>query len=194
MNEANAELLDSDLLRDAEATNQRPALVERPTEEGAELTTMTRLPPITPPPPMTTTMVPPALPASFRPPAPSPAPQVALEAVALHFPHEPAASAKPSWLKALLTPTVPPAATGQTATLPMIRPTTAGAVLASLGLVFALLALVTGLRGTPDTSVAPVVAAAIVLARALVTLGAGALSFLLFRSAERLLVSPDQAR
>jgi hypothetical protein len=180
MTEVNAELLDSDLLRDAEATNQRPALVD-----GDELKT-TRLPPPTPP-PMTTTMMPPPMPASFRPSAPAPA--MPLEAVSLDFPRQPVATGKPSWLKALLTPTVPPPATTGHGAVATIRPDTAGAVLAGLGLVFALVALVTGLRGAPDASLAPVVAAAVVLARALITLGAGALSFLLFRSAERLLVS-----
>jgi len=187
MTEANAEFLDSDLLRDAEATNQRPALVE-----GDELKT-TRLPPLTPPPPMTTTMMPPPMAAPFRPSSPSPAPTMPLEAVSLSFPREPVATGKPSWLKALLTPTAPPPApTREGAALAPIHPSTAGAVLAGLGLVFALLALITGLRGAPDTSVAPVVAAAVVLARALITLGAGALSFLLFRSAERMLVAPSE--
>jgi hypothetical protein len=185
MTEVNAELLDSDLLRDAEATNQRPALVD-----GDELKT-TRLPPLTPPPPpMTTTMMPPPMPASFRPSAPAPA--MPLEAVSLDFPRPPVATGKPSWLKALLTPTVPPPATTGNGAVAKIRPDTAGAVLAGLGLVFALVALVTGLRGAPDGSLAPVVAAAVVIARALVTLGAGALSFLLFRSAERLLVAPSE--
>jgi hypothetical protein len=189
MTEVNAELLDSDLLRDAEATNQRPALVESAVE-GDELKT-TRLPPLTPPPPpMTTTMMPPPMPPPFRPSAP--APTLPLEAVALDFPREPVAPGKPSWLKALLTPTVPPPSPTRAGTgLAPVRSDTAGAVLAGLGLVFALLALVTGLRGIPDASVAPVVAAAVVLARALVTLGAGALSFMLFRSAERLLVGPS---
>jgi uncharacterized MAPEG superfamily protein len=58
-----------------------------------------------------------------------------------------------------------------------------------MGAIFAVVALVTGLRGVPsDTTVAPVVAAAYVIARALVALGAGALSFAMFRQAERLLV------
>ena len=60
-----------------------------------------------------------------------------------------------------------------------------------LGLVFALFAMVTGLRGAPTDPVAPVVAAALVVARAIVTVGAGALSFAMFRQAERLLVRPS---
>jgi hypothetical protein len=65
---------------------------------------------------------------------------------------------------------------------------TAGAVFAALGLVFALVALVTGLRGAPSEPIAPAVAACLVIARAFVALGAGALSFAMFRQAERLLV------
>ncbi len=54
---------------------------------------------------------------------------------------------------------------------------------------FAVVALVTGMRGAPtEAGIAPVVAAALVLARALVAVGAGALSFAMFLRAERLLV------
>jgi hypothetical protein len=61
-----------------------------------------------------------------------------------------------------------------------------------MGLVFSLVALVTGLRGVPDeTTAAPLVTAAVVIARALVALGAGALSFAMFREAERLLVARE---
>jgi hypothetical protein len=47
---------------------------------------------------------------------------------------------------------------------------------------------VTGLRGAPSEPIAPAVAACLVIARAFVALGAGALSFAMFRQAERLLV------
>jgi hypothetical protein len=58
MEEANSDFLDSDLLRDAEATNQRPAL----SPEGEEVTTSTVLPPPSPHPPPVA-HVPPPLPA-----------------------------------------------------------------------------------------------------------------------------------
>ena len=64
----------------------------------------------------------------------------------------------------------------------------AGAGFVGLALAFAFVAMVTGLRGAPDDpSIAPVVAAALVLSHALVALGAGAFSFGLLRMAERLL-------
>jgi len=188
---ANAELLDSDLLRDAEATNQRPALVDYPADlpQSDELKTFTRLPPVTPPPPPMTTLMPPPMPASFRPPSLSPA--MPFDGRVRHVPQEALPTGKPSWLAALLTSTLPPPSTTRDPSVRApIRPATAGAVFAALGLVFAILALVTGLRGTPDESIAPAVAAALVIARALVTLGSGALSFVLMRSAERLLVEP----
>lgn len=206
MHEANAELLDSELLRDAEATNQRPALTDSgdhpvpPLPAGDELKTMTRLPAPTPPPPPMTTMMPPPMPippparASSPPmalPAPQPLPMpqpLPIDRGVPHLQADMASTTKPSWLNALLTSTLPPPATVRDPGKYAIRPATAGAIFAALGLVFAVLALVTGLRGTPDDSITPIVSAAIVLSRALITLGAGALSFVLLRSAERLLV------
>jgi hypothetical protein len=65
---------------------------------------------------------------------------------------------------------------------------TAGAVCVGLALAFALVAMITGLRGAPDDpSLVPATAAALVIARALVAIGAGAFSFGLLRMAERLL-------
>jgi hypothetical protein len=183
MLEANAEFLDSGLLNDAEATNQRSAL----SAEGDELKT-TQLPPMTPP-PLATASMPPLPPVTFPPVAP--APSFAIETGTTRYATEPPqATAKPSWLRALLTTTFPPPGTSrnQGAQAP-VSMQTAGTAFAVMGLVFAVVALVTGLRGVPsDPGVAPVVAAAYVIARALVALGAGALSFAMFRQAERLLV------
>jgi hypothetical protein len=185
MSEGNADFLDSGLLTDAEATNQRAAL----SPDGDELKTMTRQPSMTPPaPPMS---MPPLPPVTFPP--LTPAPSFAIEEGTARYHSEfPPGTPKPSWLRALLTTTFPPPATLRT---PGVRAPvsaqTAGTVFALMGLFFAVVALVTGLRGVPsDTSIAPVVAAAYVIARALVALGAGALSFAMFRQAERLLVEP----
>jgi hypothetical protein len=100
----------------------------------------------------------------------------------------PHAHERPSWLRTLLNSTLPAPGTYDANPTAPIRPTTAGVVFAVLGLVFALVALVTGLRGAPSEPIEPVVAAATVLARALLALGAGALSFAMLRQAERLLV------
>jgi hypothetical protein len=189
MSEGNADFLDSGLLHDAEATNQRAAL----SPDGDELKT-TQLPPMTPP-PVPTASMPPLPPVTFPPMAP--APSFAVDDGTTRYRSEaPPASPKPSWLQALLTTTFPPPAHVRHANVASpVSMQTAGAVFAGMGLVFAIVALVTGLRGVPsDTSVAPVVAAAYVIARALVALGAGALSFAMFRQAERLLVRlPPQA-
>jgi hypothetical protein len=190
MSEGNADFLDSGLLHDAEATNQRPAL----SPEGDELKT-TRLPSMTPPPPLATASMPPLPPVTFPPVAP--APSFAIDDGTTRYRSEPPSPAtKPSWLQALLTTTFPPPATVRA---PGVRAPvsmqTAGIVFAGMGLVFAVVALVTGLRGVPsDTTIAPVVAAAYVIARALVALGAGALSFAMFRQAERLLVQEPPSR
>jgi hypothetical protein len=180
MNEANVEFLDPDLLKDAEATNQRPAL----SPDGDELKT-TRLPPLTPPPPAMASM--PPLP-SFPP--PDLAPTFTVSQVTPRYEAEPAPTSKPSWLRALLTSTFPPPSTERTPSPHApVRASTAGTIFAVLGLVFAAVSLVTGLKGAPsEPGVAPIVAAALVIARALVALGAGALSFGMFRQAERLLV------
>jgi hypothetical protein len=192
MNEGQ-EYLDPELLKDAEATNQRPAL----SAEGEELKTTQfagmlasaggPLPSFPPP-----ESSPYAADAAFSAPRPGYAGQPAYAAQAQAQPQAaiaPAARpAKPSWLRALLATMSGPAAEGH-ASKGLINPHVAGIVFASLGLVFAGVALVTGLRGAPsDATMAPAVAAALVLARALVALGAGALSFGMLRQAERLLV------
>jgi hypothetical protein len=209
------EFIDSELLKDADSadsTNQRPALKV----EGEDLKT-TRfngvlpvasgsgpLPSFPAPaeaeyalPAPAYPMPPPTLPreAPMHPsaaPAPAPSSQSA-ETTAprarLHMPPNPP---KPSWLRALLTTS--PSDTERRANAGgLVSPHVAGAIFAALGLLFAGVALITGLRGAPtDWQLSPVVAAALVIARALVALGAGALSFAMLRQAERLLVrTPD---
>ena len=198
MSEANAVFLDSELLNDAEATNQRPSL----SPDGAELKA-TRLPSIMPPPPIHTvgipTLPPVSIPPATRPPSfvhDTGTTQFTTDAPARYASEASAPSAKPSWLQALLTSTFPPpsALPHAGATAPISMPT-AGTVYAGMGLLFAIVALVTGLRGLPNESTeAPIVVAAFVIARTLVALGAGALSFAMFRQAERLLVQHPPQR
>jgi hypothetical protein len=184
MEEAGPEFLDPDLLKDAEATHQRPAL----SPDGDELKT-TRLPPASPPPPAVAAEVP--LP-SFPPPPDAPVFPGTVDVAQPTTERQPTEPpGKPSWLRGLLTTTFPLPDTQRNprADAP-IGANVAGTVFAVLGLVFSLVALVTGLRGAPMDPVAPVVAAAMVLGRAVVAIGAGAISVAMFRAAERLLVRP----
>ena len=196
MNEPSSEFLDPDLLKDAEATNQRPAL----SSDGDELTTTVRPPLTPPPPPPATSVAPPPVMAAEPPlpsfPPPSDLPSFSVSAHAAPLPRPASvppmdAQAKPSWLRSLLTTTFPPPGAAHHANpdAPM-RASTAGVVFAAMGVFFAFVALVCGLRGAPTEIMPPVVAASLVVARALVALGAGALSFALLRQAERLLVQP----
>jgi hypothetical protein len=183
MNEVKSDYLDPDLLKDADAGSPPPL---EPSSEGDELKT-TRRPAISPPP------APPSLrphPASVPPP---PAMTFASTSDSRSRPtSEPPDAAKPSWLRALLTTTFPPPAPARHASTPApITAQTAGTVYAVLGVLFAVVALVTGLRGAPSEALAPSVAACLVIARAIIALGAGALSFAMFRQAERLLVEEN---
>jgi hypothetical protein len=187
MQDQNAELLDSELLKDAESTAQLAAQVAH----GAHAPIVTealetiRLPPATPPPPamyayaahpVGTTSMPP-LPSSFPPPSRVPSMGSA-----------PPAAARPSWLRALLTTTFPPPAAQPDPQTTRMARRTAGAVCVGLALAFAFVAMITGLRGAPDDpTMASAVAASLVMAHTFVALGAGAFSFGLLRMAERLL-------
>ena len=174
MNAETAELLDSDLLKDAEATAQRPALAP-----SDEIQTAVRLPAITPPPPAPATATMPLPAVSFP-------PQSRVPTMPAHRPE--VAASRPSWLQALLATTFPPPAATLDPEAARLARRRAGAGFVGLALAFAFVAMVTGLRGAPDDpSIAPVVAAALVLSHALVALGAGAFSFGLLRMAERLL-------
>jgi len=184
MDEAKTDYLDSELLSDAEGGGPKP-----PDRSGDndELKTVRR-PALGPPP---------SPPASQRP-QPTSLPPASLPSTGegrTRHTSEPAPGVgKPSWLRALLTTTFPPPVAPHPGARPPISAQTAGTVFAVLGLVFALLALVTGLRGAPSEPLAPAVAACLVIARAFVALGAGALSFAMFRQAERLLVDGSPAK
>jgi hypothetical protein len=173
MNEANVEVLDSDLLKDAEKTSQLPSL-----------------PPLAPDAPAEAAAPPPAENLEtykMQPlPAPSPVP-VFEESTTKHRSEPPPPAARPSWIKSLLVTTFPPPGVQPSADQVRLTRRTAGAVFAVLGLAAAVVALVTGLRGAPnDPAIPPTVAAAIILARALIAVGAGTFSFALFRMSERL--------
>ncbi len=174
------------LLKDAESTSQRAAL-DIAASVAEELATI-RLPPATPPPPAhfahlgTGPM--PAMTDAFPPQSRVPS----MDAGATHPRGAHAAAARPSWLQALLTSTFPPAAPGASPEVVQRARRNAAAACVGFALAFALVAMISGLRGAPDDpAMAPAVAAALVVAHALVALGAGAFSFGLLRMAERLL-------
>lgn len=80
-------------------------------------------------------------------------------------------------------------APGITPTADQVRLTkrAAGAVLALLGIAAAVVAMVTGLRGIPQDPATPeTVVVAVLLARALIAVGAGTFSYAMFRMTERL--------
>lgn len=191
MNDANAEMLDSDLLADAESTSQHASLAPL---AGDELKT-TRLPPITPPPPpltaqFVTTSLPP-LASAFPLPSAPPLNHEATTRYRAEAPPAPSVPNRPSWLRGLLATTFPPPAApaalpGAHAQQTVRR--AAGAACIGLALVFALVAMLSAFRGAPaDHTLAPIVAASLVLMHALIALGAGTFSFCLLRMAERLL-------
>lgn len=177
MNADIAEMLDSELLKDAEATAQRPSLAAPPDLPTARMVS------ITPPPPgaypAITGSVPPLPPMSIPPQARVPV----IQQPVAEAPRAP----RPSWIDALLATTFPPPSQSANPEHARAMRRRAGAAFVGLALAFALVAMITGLRGAPDDpSIAPVVAAALVLAHALVAIGAGAFSFGLLRMAERL--------
>lgn len=92
---------------------------------------------------------------------------------------------KPSWFRALLTTTSPPPAPLAVELLAVRRMVAIGCVLAACA--FAIIALVFAFRPAPSLdTMQPVVAATVVLTRALLAIGAGALTYGLLRMAERL--------
>jgi hypothetical protein len=196
MNEAKSDYLDPKLLNDADAAGPPR---EELSGENEELKTIKRAaisptppPPPLPPPPRSTGPRPPPTSVSSPPP-------LSLSSGGeggTHHGSEPAPGVrKPSWLRSLLTTSFPPPSRERLPGVHLpVSAQTAGTAFAVLGLLFAVVALVTGLRGAPSETLAPAVAAALVIARALVALGAGALSFAMFRQAERLLVDAPPAR
>jgi hypothetical protein len=184
MNQVQAEFLDSDLLKDAEATAQRQSL-----SEGGEVRTM-RLESIAPP-PMPVNLVTAALPTLATPAHAPIAPQAALPSLGegtTRYRSEAPLPGRPSWLRALLVSTFPPpSATSPVDDATVVR-RVVGVTCIAVAIVLGLIALVLGLSGAPkDPTLAPPVAAMVVLSRGLFALGAGAFSFGLIRLAERAL-------
>lgn len=178
MDQGNTEFLDPDLLKDAEATAQRPAL-----SASDEPLATAAIPPLAVP------FVPPPVPPAVRASAP---PRAAAdpslgEPTTRYRSELPPASKRPSWLRTLLTTTFPPPAAlpGEQSAAVLRR----RVIVACIGfaIVFAAMALVTAFRAPPpEGALSPVVVAAVVLGRALVAIGAGAFSYGLLRMAERL--------
>jgi hypothetical protein len=102
------------------------------------------------------------------------------------YPSEaPAALPRTSWWRSLIASTISPSATEEAAGRRM------GTFTIGTALVFALTALVVGLRGAPDAA-SPAIAVALVAARGALALGLLAFSYALLRMGERLLASTDR--
>jgi len=147
----------------------------------------TRLPPITPP-PLRPASVPPGVlgsgVASSRN-TPTVPPQAHPLEPTVKFPTDPVRSPKPSWFRSLLTTTSPPPAAESLDPGSVRRTVGVGCVAAACA--FAVVALVFAFRAPPPLgTMPPVVAATVVIAHALLAIGAGALSYGLLRIAERL--------
>lgn len=113
------------------------------------------------------------------------------DSVTIHRSEPPPPAARPSYIKSLLVTSFPPP--GVTPSPDQVRLTkrAVGAVLALLGLAAAVVALVTGLRGIPEDPQTPeTVVVAVLLARALIAVGAGVFSFAMFRMTEKLVTDP----
>lgn len=102
------------------------------------------------------------------------------------YPSEaPAALPRTSWWRSLIASTISPSATEEAASRRM------GTFTIGTALVFALTALVVGLRGSPDAP-SPAIAVAMVVARGALALGLLAFSYALLRMGERLLGTNDR--
>jgi hypothetical protein len=102
------------------------------------------------------------------------------------YPSEaPRALPRTSWWRALIASTMSPTSTEEAAGRRI------GMFTIGSALVFALTALVVGLRGSPDAP-SPAIAVAIVVARGALALGLLAFSFGLLRAGERLLAGADR--
>jgi hypothetical protein len=123
--------------------------------------------------------------------APDPLPRFE-DSVTIHRSEPPPAAApRPSWIKSLLVTSFPPPGVAPSPDQVRLTRRAAGAVLAILGLAAAVVALVTGLRGIPDDPQTPeTVVVAVLLARALIAVGAGTFSFAMFRMTEKLVTDP----
>jgi hypothetical protein len=169
--------------RDSEA-DMPTVMSDMPHTASEDKLLTTRLPPMTPPP--------------MRPPSEPPAAEMATSYAPVSGMYRGDVSLPPqprtSWWKALLTATQPPPSN----TIPV--PATdervvrrrIGATCAGMAIGFVILALALGLRGA-EPAFSPMVAAAMVLARALIAVGFLAFGYGLLRMAERFFVSRSDA-
>jgi hypothetical protein len=189
MDESNIDVvLDPDATSQGEASSQRAAIAASaivPAAAPEDRLPTARLPPIAPPPLRPPSVPPPpppfaasglssrqtpTVPPSGRPMADA-AGRLAIDAVQ---------GPKPSWFRALLTSTSPPPAPADAR-----RTVVLGCVLAACA--FAAIALVFAFRNPPFLeSMQPLVAATVLLTRAMLAIGAGALTYGLLRIAERI--------
>jgi hypothetical protein len=171
MLEEKVEVLDSELLKEADETSRLPSLAPA----GDELRTA-RLSAVANPPASVGRV---AVSAPILPP-PAPLPS---------FSDVPSPSVKPSGFRALLTSTFAPAnGNASPRAGELARRAVLGAMCLALALLFALVALVSGIRASsPDPNVASTIIVAETVARTVFALGAGALSYALFRMTERLI-------
>ncbi len=134
-----------------------------------------RLPPITPPPPRAASVPPSSPPPAFAPSGTYPANATG------------GVQPRPSWLHALLTATFPPPAPAAPTDEGVLK-RRIGATCAGMALGFVILALALGLRGV-EPAYTPAVSAALVIARAMISLGFLGFGYGLLRMSERLLTS-----
>ncbi len=185
MSETNVDVrMDPDITREGEPADTRAALA---TVEDRLPTT--RLPPIAPPPMRAPSLSPPpfgsgAVSSRNTPTVPPQSGRAGLEA-RVSLPPETIQPPKPSWFRALLTTTSPPPATVALELIAVRRMVAVGCVVAACA--FAVIALLFAFRAAPYLeTMQPLVAATVVLTRALLAIGAGALTYGLLRIAERL--------
>jgi len=173
MDEANGEFAE----RDSEA--------DLPTVMSEDKLLTTRLPPMTPPP-----MRPPSVPPAAEAASASYGPVSGTYRGDVSMPPQP----RTSWWKALLTATSPPPSNlvVPVPTDDRIVRRRIGATCTGMAIGFVILALALGLRGA-EPAFSPAVAAAMVVARAMISLGFLAFGYALLRMAERFFVSRPEA-
>ncbi len=194
MEDANVDdLLDPDATSEGDIAAQQVAIAasaerahsvkERAPEDRLPTT---RLPPIAPPPPRAPSVPPPPPPlvapvlSSRETPTVPPQSGRPTTEGAGRYAMDAVQSPKPSWFRALLTTTSPPPAVVDTR-----RTVVLGCVLAACA--FAAIALIFAFRSPPYLeSMQPLVAAAILVTRGMLAIGAGALTYGLLRMAERI--------
>jgi hypothetical protein len=168
-------------------TGQTPETTETSSSDVPEDRLLTtRLPPISPPHYHYSSAPPASLdsPLSRLPPVPLAPPSAPYRAQDISAPPQP----KPSWWRTLLTATVPPppVSVATSATDEGVVRRRIAATCAGMALGFVILSLALGLRGA-DPSPVPIIGAALVIARAAVSLGFLAFGHALLRMSERFL-------